>query len=171
MVTVDIDLEPGWNLFSFNVIPVLPDVDYVLASIHGQYSVVEGFNGTTVSYYPDQLPELNTLKTLDAYHGYWIKMEQAATLSITGTLVTSAVPLNLDEGWNLVSYLADSALPVSTALSSIDGLYTAVLGYDGQGLSFYTSLPLEMNTLSVLSPGHGYWIKMSTAATLFYSSD
>jgi hypothetical protein len=79
-------------------------------------------------------------------------------------------PIPLVQGWNLVSYLADESLPVSAALSSINGLYTAVLGYEDEAVSFYPSLPPEMNTLELLRPGYGYWIEMSTAATLVYPS-
>jgi hypothetical protein len=166
--TVSISLELGWNLFSFNVIPTSSSIETVLSPIEGQYSVVETFSGETLSYYPGNSSEVNTLKSLDPYHGYWIKMEQSGTLSITGTPVAVTTPLSLQEGWNLVSYLADGPLPVSIALSSIDGLYTAVLGYDGQAVSFYPALPSEMNTLEVLRPTHGYWIKMTAPATLVY---
>jgi len=166
-------LERGWNLFSFDVIPEASEVEAVLASIDGRYSFVEGFEGGALSYYPERLYaaeslELNTLRTLDALHGYWIKMDEAGTLSVSGTPVSEDTPLDLEEGWNLVSYLGDNALPVNTALSSIDGLYTAVLGYDGEGQSYYPELPQEMNTLEVLSPERGYWVKMTSAATLVY---
>jgi hypothetical protein len=150
--------------------PTSSSIETVLSSIEGKYTVVETFSGETLSYYPGNPSEEKTLKTLDPYHGYWIKMEQPGTLSITGTPVAATAPLSLQEGWNLVSYLADEPLPVSTALSSIDGLYTAVLGYDGQAVSFYPALPPEMNTLEVLRPAYGYWIKMSAPATLVYRS-
>ena len=166
--TVSIHLEAGWNLFSFGVIPASSDVEAVFASVEGMYDVVEGFDGTTLSYHPGLSLEGNTLTVLDPYHGYWIKMREAATLIITGVPVVSSVPLPLSEGWNLVSYLGDGALPVGTALFSIDGLYTAVLSYDGQAQSFYPSLPADMNTLQSLRPGYGYWIKMSATATLIY---
>jgi len=168
--TVNISLEDGWNLFSFNVMPTSSSIDIVLSSIEGKYTVVETFSGEKLSYYPGNSPEENTLNTLDHYHGYWIKMEQSGTLSITGTPVAATTLLSLQEGWNLVSYLADEPLPVSTALSSIDGLYTAVLGYYGQAVSFYPTLPPDMNTLEVLRPAYGYWIKMSAPATLVYHS-
>ena len=142
----------------------------MLSSIAGEYTVVETFTDETVSYHPGNPPEANTLHTLDPYHGYWIKMEQSGTLSITGTLVAATTFLSLQEGWNLVSYLADEPLPVSTALSSIDGLYTAVLGYYGQAVSYYPSLPPEMNTLEIMKPTYGYWIKMTVPATLVYPS-
>ena len=140
----------------------------MLSSIAGEYTVVETFSGETVSYHPGNPPEANTLNTLDPYHGYWIEMKQSGTLSITGTPVAVTTSLSLREGWNLVSYLADEPLPVSTALSSIYGLYTAVLGYDGQAVSYYPSVPPEMNTLEVMRPTYGYWIKMAAPATLVY---
>lgn len=168
-VTIDILLDKGWNLFSFNVTPANSNVEAVLASIDGQYRFVETFDSVPLSFDPDLSSEENDLRALDPYHGYWIKMEEGSTLSITGTPVTATAPLPLQEGWNLVSYLADGSLPVTTALASIDGLYTAVLGYESEAVSFYPSLPPEMNTLEFLMPGYGYWIKMSTAATLAYS--
>ena len=97
-------------------------------------------------------------------------MKQPGTLNIAGAPVAVSTPLLLQEGWNLVSSLADGPLPVSTALSSIDGLYTAVLGYDAQAVSYYPALPSEMNTLKILMPTYGYWIKMSAPATLVYPS-
>ena len=168
-VTIDILLDKGWNLFSFNVTPANSNVEAVLASIDGQYRFVETFDSVTLSFDPGLSSEENDLRALDPYHGYWIKMEEGSTLSITGTPVAATAPLPLQEGWNLVSYLADGSLPVTTALASIDGLYTAVLGYESEAVSFYPSLPPEMNTLEFLMPGYGYWIKMSTAATLAYS--
>jgi hypothetical protein len=124
-----------------------------------------------LSYYPGLPPEMNTLKTLDPYHGYWINMEQGATLSIVGAPVAPTTPLSLSQGWNIVSYLPHRPLPVSTALASIDGLYTAVIAFDGQGLSHYPSVPPEMNTLEFLEPGQGYWIEVSMVTVLVYPGD
>jgi hypothetical protein len=169
-LTVNIHLEPGWNLVSFNVVPVSPDVEFMLAQLEGTCIVVETFDGTVLQYDPSLPAKDNTLKTLDPYHGYWIKMKQAGSLSITGTPVAESVPLHLKEGWNLVSYLPDSPLGVRTALSSIDGIYIAVLGYEGQAVSFYPTIPADMNTLVSLRPGYGYLINMSAAATLVYPS-
>jgi hypothetical protein len=169
-VTINIPLELGWNLISFKVFPDSSDIQDALVSIQGRYAVVQTFDGTTLAYYPDSLLKESTLKTIDPYHGYWINMQQAATLTISGSPVADATPLHLKEGWNLISFLADGPLPVDTALSSIDGRYSAVLGYEGMGLSFYPTVPEDMNTLGLLRPGYGYWVKMSIAADLVYPS-
>jgi hypothetical protein len=166
--TVSIRLERGWNLISFDVMPADRDVAAVLSTISGDYSVVETIDGATLSYRPGLPPAENTLRTLDPYHGYWIRMEQAGKLTITGASVEPNVPLALSPGDNLMSFLADSPLPVATALSSIDGRYSSVLGYEGKAVSFYPGLPPEINSLQFLSPGHGYLIVMNTGGTLVY---
>ena len=166
--TVMISLQSGWNLISFNVLPPDENISTILAPIEGLYTVVLGFDGGGLSYYPHLPPSMNTLQTLDPYHGYWIRMNSAGTLSITGDPVPFNTPLSLQSGWNLVSYLPDGSEPVSEALSTIDGLYTVVLGFDGVGLSYYPELPPEMNSLQSLDPLHGYWIRMNSAGTLTY---
>jgi hypothetical protein len=71
-------------------------------------------------------------------------------------------------GWNLVSYLPEQTLPITEALQSIAGQYTAVLGFEEEALSYYPELPAAMNTLTVMRPGTGYWIWASEATTLVY---
>jgi hypothetical protein len=163
-----ISLEPGWNLFSFNVSPANSDVRIVFASIYGKYRIVESYDGTRTQYDPDMPIEDCTLREVNAYHGYWIDMTEAATLTVSGCLIGPTTPMPLVEGWNLVSYLSTDTLPVAEALASIEGQYTAVLGFDERALSYYPSLPEDMNTLVALEPRHGYWVKMSAAATLVY---
>ncbi|MBC8255424.1 MAG: hypothetical protein H8E35_15550, partial [Ardenticatenia bacterium] len=166
--TVMISLQSGWNLISFNVLPPDENITTVLAPIQGLYTVVLGFDGGGLSYYPHIPPSMNTLRTLDPYHGYWIRMNSAGTLSVTGDPVPYNTPLSLQSGWNLVSYLPNGSDPVSDALATIDGLYTVVLGFDGVGQSYYPELPPEMNSLQSLDLLHGYWVYMSSAGTITY---
>jgi hypothetical protein len=170
------NLGATWNLFSFNVEPIsatvpLTDVHDILLSIDGQYTSVLGYDQGGQSYYPDLDPEFNDLKELDWQHGYWIKMSQGATLNIKGWPVDPTTPLALDRGWNLVSYLPGGPISVTESLASIDGQYTAVLGFhDGGAVSYYTDLSPEFNDLKCLRPQYGYWIKTTEATTLTYPS-
>jgi hypothetical protein len=45
---------------------------------------------------------------------------------------------------------------------------SVVLGFECGGLSYYPSIPPQFNTLQVMKPTCGYWIKMGTADTLIY---
>jgi len=165
------NLHQGWNLISFDVFPFNPAIASVLSGINGMYDRVLAFDcnaGTPgLSYYPS-LPALSSLQHMDPYHGYWIHMTMNGTLTVRGMEIPDTTPLYLCEGWNLVSYLPDSPLPVTQALANIDGLYSVVLGWDNGALSYYPDLPPALNSLHQLEPGRGYWIKMTKAATLGY---
>jgi len=165
------NLHQGWNLISFDVFPNDPAIASVLSDVAGMYDRVLAFDCNAgspgLSYYPD-LPLLSSLQHMDPFHGYWIHMNMNGTLTVEGTEIADTTPLYLCEGWNLVSYLPESPLPVSTALANIDGLYSVVLGWDNGALSYYPDLPPGLNSLHQLEPGHGYWIKMNQAATLVY---
>jgi len=156
----------GWNLISFNVAPSDTAPSSVLAPVLDKVIVVQGFDGTGQSYYPGGTQ--NTLSHMDAQHGYWLKMSSAVTLTISGTKVASNTPISLQQGWNLVGYLPDTPMSLETALASIAGKYTAVLGYDHGAESWYAALPDSMNTLNTMYPQHGYWIFMTEAGTLVY---
>jgi len=167
-----ISLQQGWNLISFDVMPFDAAIGSVLAGIAGKYDRVLAFDcnaGTPgQTYYPD-LPGVSNLRFMDPYHGYWIHMTQAATLTVQGIEVDDSSPLYLCAGWNLISYLPNAPLPVATALNSLAGVYTVVLGWEGGALSHYPELPASLNTLHQLRPLHGYWVRITRPATQVYA--
>ncbi len=169
-----IPLMEGWNLFSFNVQPIsgtlpITRVQDVLSSTDGSYDAVLGYNQGAQSYYPSLPVAFCDLKELDPYHGYWVHMTQAGTLALQGQPVAVDTPIALNAGWNLVSYLPATDMPVAVALASIDGRYDAVLGFhDGGAASYYPHLPPGFNDLQSLRVNHGYWVHMTEAGTLVY---
>ena len=194
---LDIPLVKSWNLMSAYVNPFNTDASVVQRPIQGEYVVIQGFAGGAQSYYPDLPPEVNTLKEIDAEHGYWIKTvisdqlpalspvegsvisdqsadddederEAVATLRVVGEKLTEDRAIELDVDWNLVSYLPRQPLAVADALQSIDRQYTAVLGYDQGALSYYPDIDPSFNTLHEMETLFGYWIKMAQAGTLTY---
>ena len=172
---LDVPLVESWNLVSTYVNPFNTDASVVQRPIEGQYVVIQGFDsGAPQSYYPDLPPGVNTLKDMDAEHGYWIKAtadqagEAGATLQVVGEKLAEDRPIEMDAGWSLVSYLPRQPQAVPEALQSIDGQYTVVLGYDQGALSYYPDIDPSFNTLNEMTPLFGYWIKMAQAGTLQY---
>jgi subtilisin-like proprotein convertase family protein len=178
----DLPLYQSWNLVSSAVNPFVPAISTVQRPIAGRYFVIQSFDAGAKSYYPSLPPEFNTLKTWDAAHGYWIKTTvtttvppggdepPVATLRLSGLRFAEDHPLPLAVGWNLVSYLPQTALPVTVALESIAGKYAVVQGFDHGAQSFYPDLDPLFNTLQVMQPGMGYWIRATQAVTLTYPS-
>jgi hypothetical protein len=187
LFVLDVGLYPSWNLISSAANPFAGDTTIVQRSIAGSYSVIQGFDGGALSYYPDLPPEVNTLKRMDGEHGYWVKVtgagalaasdeaeeepddDPAVALMMIGERLPEDHPLSLDAGWNLISYLPRRSLPVAQALVNIDGLYSAVLGFEGEARSYYPDLDPVFNTLERMRPGYGYWIRMDQPSTLQYS--
>ena len=165
-------LRTGWNLISFNVDPAQKEVLTVLHGIIGAFDRVLAFdcNEGGLSFYPALPAFMNNLKEMDPWHGYWIEVNQNVTLVVSGVRMPANIPIPLCAGYNLVGYFPDSPLPVADALASIAGSYSSVLAFDPVegGQSFYPDLPLPLNSLQVMEPGRGYWIKMDHAATLVY---
>jgi hypothetical protein len=183
LTLLDMPLMTNWNLVSTYVDPFNHDVRVVQRPIDGQYGVIMGFDQGAQSYYPDLPPALNTLHEMDALHGYWIKATSdqpdrdaldeepwGPELWVVGEPLPEDHPIELDARWNLVSYLPRTSQPVTIALASIAGNYTAVLGFDQGALSYYPDLPPAFNTLQVMAPGHGYWIQAIASGTLVYST-
>jgi RHS repeat-associated protein len=111
---------------------------------------------------------MNSLRTLDPFHGYWIRMNAPANLSVGGTLVAVTTPISLRPGWNLIGYLPEGPEPITTALAGITGQYSAVTGYQNGALYYYPALPPAMSNLRTMDLNLGYWINMSSARTLIY---
>jgi hypothetical protein len=89
-------------------------------------------------------------------------------------VLASSIEIPLKTGWNLVAYPVNETRPIREALASIDGRYTDVYTYDpndpkGPFLYFKPNLADSdpRNTLKVLKPYYGYWIKTTQPATLY----
>lgn len=163
-----IALASSWNLVSWNVDTPSDSTHVILSPIKNNLVVALGFKQGGLTYDPKIPPEFNTLKTMDHLSGYWLKMTDQSTISLTGTPVNRQIPLKLDEGWNLVSYLPGEPDSVAHALASISDKLAIVLGFEGGGLTYSPSLATDFNTLKVLRPGFGYWIKTTGTDTLIY---
>lgn len=149
--SLDITLNQGWNLISLNVVPDSYALTDIFAGVTGLIQV----KNESRSYMPSMAAYFNTLQELTLGGAYWVNMSAPTTLTVNGTPVeTSATPIDLKAGWNLVSYLPEAAKPTSTALASISS-YLQEVRYLGTN-------PTNME------PGKGYWIKVSQPCTLTY---
>jgi hypothetical protein len=107
-----------------------------------------GFNGTYLA--PDP-------PVFDHGKGYWVRLDQASTVTQFGIPVTTLV-LNLVEGWNLVSGPVCNVSLVNVSDPGgilVDG---TLYGYDGAYLQADTFIP-----------GQGYWLRASTSGQITLS--
>ena len=86
-------IDAGWTLFGLNGIqPTVALPTSILCAIDGPVDLVLGYEKGGVTYDPSVPDHINTLRELDALHGYWIKSEAARTLAVNGTEVAVDTP-------------------------------------------------------------------------------
>ncbi|UCH83817.1 MAG: T9SS type A sorting domain-containing protein, partial [Candidatus Latescibacterota bacterium] len=165
---LDLAMDAGLNLRSWNVELEDDSTTVILAPVLDAVESVQGFDGGGLTFDPSIPSQFNTLKTMDHLHGYWFRLHESATLALTGFVSDHRTPIPLAAGYNLIGYLPDGSDSTFHAIASVIDLVDVVLGYDGGGLTFDPSIPPQFNTLQVMRPGFGYWIKLSEASTLVY---
>jgi len=122
-----------------------------------------------------------------AGYGYWIKMKQAATWSVTGRRLPPSRTLALQSGWNLVGYWGldvrhvgpaptvpfpagvtfQPVLAIADVYPGLSPALTQVWSYDGNGDHTYQpGGPATPSPVTYVGPGYGYWLKVSTPQTL-----
>lgn len=166
-------LVEGWNLMSFPVTLDDPSTPSAFETITGTYNVVWSYDGCAsaqgdwLKYDPGD--PLSSLTEVDTTHGYWIDMEAAGDLTVTGLHPISTV-IDLCSGWNLVGYPSVSEKPVTEVLAPIEGKYDLVYAYDASDAEdvwkkYNPNVPVG-NDLEEMWPWYGYWIRMTEPATL-----
>lgn len=172
--TVSSSLVTGWNLISLPVTLSNTAPGSAFGSLAGKYGDVYAYDACDADvwklYNPSNPPQFNDLTAVNPGQGYWINMTSPGTLTLTGThpLTTQ---ITLCPGWNLIGYPSITKQAVATALASIAGKFTLVYQYKAADTadpwkSYNPAAPPQANDLTEMEAGYGYWIKMSSAATL-----
>jgi glucose/arabinose dehydrogenase len=164
-ITFNLSLQEGWNLISLPVQPDSDSISQVLSSINSRLVVLYQYDALTQTYpvYVPNEPENSTLSTIRPGAGYWVYMDSAATLTVSGINPTRSVALA--EGWNLVGYNSTRDRSREDALSGISGRYEAIFAYNATTDAWEGYSPPTYNSLSLLQPGRGYWIYANQATT------
>ena len=184
-----LNLVEGFNLVSWNVDPPDNRIDVLMAPIVSNLIQVLTFENIAVNpnptggvgaklYDPSVDIVFSTLQSADYQLGYWIKMSAPDVLTISGAAIDRTTNRALDDGFNLVGYQpADNDLTTSAVFSTgaslvqVLGFETALNNPNSPGLGgklYDPALPSFINTLKVMAPGLGYWVKVEGATPLNY---
>ncbi len=165
-ITQQITLSPGWNLISFCLNPEDMTPEALFQSVSSDLVKVKDIHK---SYDPNIPSHLNNLTELENGGGYWVNLNQAITLNVSGPPIDApSAAIQLKEGWNLVAYLCQEAKPVEEALA---GIMSVLVKVKSIHKSYDPNIPSHLNNLTELKPGSGYWIKVSSDTILTYSNN
>ena len=148
-VTVEISYVQGWNLIGMPL--EVEDNDYQILFPDAVSGTLYGYDGT---YYQEATLEIGT--------GYWLRFNNAGSVTISGTIVEpygagdGEYEIELTDGWNLISGLHH---PINvTDIADPDGIIVenTLFGFIDGGY-----VPVE-----VLEVGQAYWIRASQDGTI-----
>jgi hypothetical protein len=146
-LTHTIQLKQNWNLISLPIQPTANDIADVLAPINGQYAAVHAYDGKEYeSYYPGNND--SKLKKMESGRGFWIFMNQAASLQVKGKAAGKSISFGKD--WNLVGYNSQTPMSATQALASTGGKVVALYSYNNATNTYEVAQTLQ--------PGVGYWL-------------
>jgi len=158
-----ITLRQGLNLISFPNLPSDSSINTILNPILDKVISVLVFNNSSWSFFDPLNITEESLATMEPGKGYYIKMREAANLTISGTL--SHRSLFLDSGWNLVGFNSIVENNITDVLTSIDGKYLRIWAFiDGSWKVYDPNYP-DYSSLKVFKPGYGYFIAISDSCT------
>jgi hypothetical protein len=156
-------LSQGWNLISLYEQPGDTDISSVLSSISGKYASVWAYIDNSWNVYDPANPGFSELMNMEAGRGYWIEMNESATLVISGSTPSNSV--SLINGWNLVGYNSLTSQPIANAVSSIEGKYVSIHVFEDGSWKVYDPANPGISDLTTMQPGYGYWINVSVPCT------
>ncbi|MCF7809782.1 carboxypeptidase-like regulatory domain-containing protein, partial [bacterium] len=116
--TRDIDLHIGWNTISTNLQPNdNENIEGLVAAIVDSGAMIMMKNTNGDFYRPAY--DFNNIQAWNSWEGFQMLMAEAATLTIAGESVLKEDPIDLTEGWQLVSYYPRYEIEATEALASI----------------------------------------------------
>lgn len=167
--TINLQLYPGINFISFPVTPNPNTVPAVLGSV--PVTFIWGYvSGLPKSW--AYLRPVNDLKYLDGLHGYWMKLNDTVsrTLSLTGQPVDVTTPIQLIKGLNLIGYLPAVPDSLTHSLASLDTQYYYLWSFEAATQTPMSWRRGRISDLKVMKPLLAYWIRTYKPSTLVYPS-
>ena len=159
----EIECTEGWSIISTYINPENQNFTEFIAPVLNELVIAKNNEGN--AYLPDW--DFNGIGDLTIGQAYLIKMQNAATLSVQGELISADQnPISLNEGWNLVGYLKTEVSNSDETFSNlVESENVAIIkDYIGNAL-----LPeWNFNGLGDLMPGRGYQIKVYNNTELQY---
>ncbi|MDP8239196.1 MAG: S8 family serine peptidase [Candidatus Hatepunaea meridiana] len=168
------DINAGWTMISSNLEPYFEDNG--LDDEDGIYLIFDEIADDDIiklqdNNYNTWIPgEESGIPCWDYNQGYYIKLSDAATWVSLGRQVEYNEEIDVEDGWNIVSYFPEYRLDAPDAfLSLCSEDTTLIIAKDSWG-HFYVP-GYGFNNMDSLSPGYGYQIQITEEDILIYPDE
>ncbi|MDP8239780.1 MAG: T9SS type A sorting domain-containing protein, partial [Candidatus Hatepunaea meridiana] len=158
----ELDLSIGWNLVSANLQPDEEDVEVLMADLVEADLLEMMKDGSGHFYRPDY--NFNNIPGWSVNEGYQVKMRDYAEVRLVGWTVLREEPIDLESGWQIISYYPNFPIEATLALSRIEE--HLVIAKDGYG-NFY--IPAwDYSNMGDMRTGRGYYVNVDEDVELVY---
>ncbi|NQT34736.1 carboxypeptidase regulatory-like domain-containing protein, partial [bacterium] len=159
----ELDLHIGWNTVSLNIEPDdRGSIERVMSPLVEEDLLVIMKDGEGHFYMPDW--DFDNIFMWHVEKGYQIKMRGGAELWIEGAGILRDRPIELEEGWQLISYFLRFPIEATIALSGIEE--HLVIAKDGYG-NFYIP-DWNFSNMGDMCEGQGYYVNVDSGVNLIY---
>lgn len=172
-----IQLNAGWNLLSFQVLPTDPSPQSVFGSLGTDFSAVWTFDNQLrrwTMYAREGLPEAEgmsvmPLSRLDIGKAYWVYMATARTWRLDGLPPTTVPAVDLTQGWNLIGVPTGTAtlsesVSIGAVLAAAGLDYDTILRWEITQYGKFTPVDTDVDDFTAFDPSRGYWVNVKSEA-------
>jgi hypothetical protein len=168
--TFQIPLSTGWNLVSSPVIPYNPDLETVFSRLVSDGYLLKVQDEMGNALVRDTQGEwVNSLVDYQADEGYFVKVNADCVLSINGDYLVLPMSIQLQTGWNIISY---PYLTPQNAMSFLQPLIDANqlvrVQDERESAIFKNSYGVWINNIGNFAAGEGYYIKVNADTQINY---
>jgi hypothetical protein len=157
-----LDLHRGWNMVSVYLQPDEEEIEVLMAPLVEQDVLLIMKNSDGEFYRPDA--GFNNIDRWNVDEGYLMKLSAPGDIELEGTTVLSDEPIDLEEGWQIIScYLR---FPVDATIA-FSGVVDQMLIVKDENGNFYNP-EFNFSNMGDVTNGNGYQLKMSEDAELIY---
>jgi len=166
----DKSLYEGWNWFSLNLSNSDMSINNILSSLNTTLVDSDYIKSqTSFSDYFSSFGWFGGLDTFDNLSTYKIKLNNPGNITYEGASVNlTETSIDLDAGWNWISYLPQESMEINTAFQNINNFSNGDYIKNQTSFSEYFEGFGFFGTLQNLIPREGYVINLANPATLVY---
>ena len=166
-----IGLSEGWNIISWNVVPLNMSMDSLLEPLTSEGSLAKVIDEQ--GYIMQELPWgwINMIGDMAHTEGYQVKVSEEIDFSTIGYAVHLPMEIPLIPSWNIMSWPLQTAGDAESAMQLLidEGSLEKVIDENGNILQ---QLPWGwVNTIGNFAPGKGYQVKVFNECQLTLDED
>ncbi len=160
------DLTEGWNIISWNVVPLNNSMDSLLDPVISDDNLLKAIDeqGNIIQELP--WGWVNMIGDMQQTEGYQVKVNTATTFATNGYAVLMPMDIPFYPSWNIMSWPMQTSGDAENAMQEIINQGKLVKVIDQSG-GILQQLPWGwVNTIGDFEPGQGYQVKVSGNCTL-----